>query len=561
MLETVTIINKSGKVVSTVGTLPRPALATNLLLSNILQGKHLVNIFKDAKEAYNEKKNALHAEHHAKSREKSAQKLLRAREDTQSVASSRHSRSSHHEHRHRSDGHRGNEASRPPLTERNLGMVVEGSVTSGRSRRSRSHRSSSHHGDHRSPRSPRSPVAYQSPYIENAEMSSPNLVRRHTDFPSPRSPRSPNFNPSQLSHAETLPPPYTSQISRRVSSVPDFHHDDDEGIDMNLAYGPVPPELRRATTSVEPAQQQELAATMSKLDALLLEAHCLQHSATAIIASLQANPEAMAAVALTLAELSNILTKMGPGVLAALKGSSPAIFALLASPQFLIAGGLAIGVTVVMFGGFKIIKKIQANAAATKEANRMEEALVYEGTELGTIDTWRRGIAEAEARSVSTSVDGEFITPEAMRQNKERIKDRAREERIRAATLVSERTVRRAGSVASQSTARPKAPTRAGSVVSESTVRPMIPMRASSSTVISTRPPPSEGGKSRRSKTMNEGSVKGGKGKGKKKEILMIEDKKEKKPNALAILFKKGKAEKAMKRESELSHRPKLIEI
>ena len=558
MLETVTIINKSGKVVSTVGTLPRPALATNLLLSNILQGKHLVNIFKDAKEAYNEKKNALHAEHHAKSREKSAQKLLRAREDTQSVASSRHSRSSHHEHRHRSDGHRGNEASRPPLTERNLGMVVEGSVTSGRSRRSRSHRSSSHHGDHRSPRSPRSPVAYQSPYIENAEMSSPNLVRRHTDFPSPRSP---NFNPSQLSHAETLPPPYTSQISRRVSSVPDFHHDDDEGIDMNLAYGPVPPELRRATTSVEPAQQQELAATMSKLDALLLEAHCLQHSATAIIASLQANPEAMAAVALTLAELSNILTKMGPGVLAALKGSSPAIFALLASPQFLIAGGLAIGVTVVMFGGFKIIKKIQANAAATKEANRMEEALVYEGTELGTIDTWRRGIAEAEARSVSTSVDGEFITPEAMRQNKERIKDRAREERIRAATLVSERTVRRAGSVASQSTARPKAPTRAGSVVSESTVRPMIPMRASSSTVISTRPPPSEGGKSRRSKTMNEGSVKGGKGKGKKKEILMIEDKKEKKPNALAILFKKGKAEKAMKRESELSHRPKLIEI
>ena len=561
MLETVTIINKSGKVVSTVGTLPRPALATNLLLSNILQGKHLVNIFKDAKEAYNEKKNALHAEHHAKSREKSAQKLLRAREDTQSVASSRHSRSSHHEHRHRSDGHRGNEASRPPLTERNLGMVVEGSVTSGRSRRSRSHRSSSHHGDHRSPRSPRSPVAYQSPYIENAEMSSPNLVRRHTDFPSPRSPRSPNFNPSQLSHAETLPPPYTSQISRRVSSVPDFHHDDDEGIDMNLAYGPVPPELRRATTSVEPAQQQELAATMSKLDALLLEAHCLQHSATAIIASLQANPEAMAAVALTLAELSNILTKMGPGVLAALKGSSPAIFALLASPQFLIAGGLAIGVTVVMFGGFKIIKKIQANAAATKEANRMEEALVYEGTELGTIDTWRRGIAEAEARSVSTSVDGEFITPEAMRQNKERIKDRAREERIRAATVISERTVRRAGSVASQSTARPKAPTRAGSVVSESTVRPMIPMRASSSTVISTRPPPSEGGKSRRSKTVNEGSVKGGKGKGKKKEILMIEDKKEKKPNALAILFKKGKAEKAMKRESELSHRPKLIEI
>ena len=331
---------------------------------------------------------------------------------------------------------------------------------------------------------------------------------------------------------------------------------------MNLAYGPIPPELRRGSTATETAQQEELTATLSKLDALLLEAHCLQHSATAIIANLQANPEAMAAVALTLAELSNILTKMGPGVLAALKGSSPAIFALLASPQFLIAGGLAIGVTVVMFGGFKIIKKIQANAAASKEANRMEEALVYEGTELGTIDTWRRGIAEAEARSVSTSVDGEFITPEAMRQNKERIKDRAREERIREdRSYVSERTARRAGSVASESTIRPKTLLRAESVASESTIRPKIPMRASSSTVISARPPPSEGGKSRRSKTAHEGSVKEGKGKGKKKEILMIEDKKDKKPNALAILFKKSKADKAMKRESELSHRPKLIDI
>ena len=326
--------------------------------------------------------------------------------------------------------------------------------------------------------------------------------------------------------------------------MPDFQHED-EGIDMNLAYGPVPPELRRASTAAEPAHQQELAATMSKLDALLLEAHCLQHSATAIIANLQSNPEAMAAVALTLAELSNILTKMGPGVLTALKGSSPAIFALLASPQFLIAGGVAIGVTVVMFGGFKVIKKIQANAAANKEAMRMDEAIAYDGTELSSIDTWRRGIAEAEARSVSTSVDGEFITPEAMRQNKERIKDRAREERIREeGSYVSERTIRRAESVAS-----------------ESTVRPRIPMRASSSTVVSTRPPASEGGKSRRSKTVHEGSVKDGKGKGKKKEVLMIEAKKEKKSNALSILFKKNKSDKALKRESELSHRPKLIDI
>jgi branched-subunit amino acid transport protein AzlD len=37
----------------------------------------------------------------------------------------------------------------------------------------------------------------------------------------------------------------------------------------------------------------------------------------------------MAAVALTLAELSNLLTKMSPGILTALKSSSPAVFGLL----------------------------------------------------------------------------------------------------------------------------------------------------------------------------------------------------------------------------------------
>lgn len=289
---------------------------------------------------------------------------------------------------------------------------------------------------------------------------------------------------------------------------------------MNLAYGPLPPELRTGNPK-DAAKEQELQATMTKLDTLLLEAHCLQHSATAIIANLQANPEAMAAVALTLAELSNILAKMSPGILTALKGSSPAIFALLASPQFLIAGGVAIGVTVVMFGGFKIIKKMQANAAAAKEANRMETALVYDEIELSSIDTWRRGIAEAEVQSVGTSVDGEFITPEAMRQKKARIKERAREERIvEEGSVKSDRTIRRVGS--------------------ESTIR-----RRDTTVRASSKVAPSETGRSERSKT----------GKGKEAE----KEKKSKKSSALKVLFQKK--DKSGKRESELSHRPKLIEI
>lgn len=120
----------------------------------------------------------------------------------------------------------------------------------------------------------------------------------------------------------------------------------------------------------------------------------------------------MAAVALTLAEISNIASKMAPGVLTAMKGSAPAVFALLASPQFLIAAGVGIGVTVVMFGGYKIIKKIKAKNAARKEGS-MDEMMEIDGEEINRINAWRRGIVApaGDDESVGTSVDGEFITP------------------------------------------------------------------------------------------------------------------------------------------------------
>ena len=177
-------------------------------------------------------------------------------------------------------------------------------------------------------------------------------------------------------------------------------------IDMDLAYGPIPPPL----PVTNEADDAEFKGLVNKVKALLDEADCLQYSVSATIASLQKNPDAMAAVALTLAEISNIATKMAPGVLASMKGSAPAVFALLASPQFMIAGGVAVGVTIVAFGGYKIIKKIRARNAV--EDPGMDEMLEI-GGDVSAIDNWRRGIAEAEEQSVGTSVDGEFITPEA----------------------------------------------------------------------------------------------------------------------------------------------------
>ena len=189
-------------------------------------------------------------------------------------------------------------------------------------------------------------------------------------------------------------------------------------IDMDLAYGPIPPPLPVATQ----ADETEFKGLINKVKALLDEADCLQYSVSATISSLQKNPDAMAAVALTLAEISNIATKMAPGVLASMKGSAPAVFALLASPQFMIAGGVAVGVTIVAFGGYKIIKKIRARNAV--EDPGMDEMLEL-GGDVSMIDNWRRGIAEAEEQSVGTSVDGEFITPEALSLSKLDLDDRS----------------------------------------------------------------------------------------------------------------------------------------
>lgn len=175
---------------------------------------------------------------------------------------------------------------------------------------------------------------------------------------------------------------------------------------MDLAYGDIPPPLPVARVD----EEAEFKGLVGKVKMMLEEADCLQYSVTAIIASLQKNPDAMAAVALTLAEISNIASKMAPGVLVAMKGSAPAVFALLASPQFLIAAGVGVGVTIVALGGYKIIKKIKAkNAEHDPEMDEMIEI----GGNVNGIDNWRRGIAEVEEQSIGTSVDGEFITPEA----------------------------------------------------------------------------------------------------------------------------------------------------
>lgn len=175
---------------------------------------------------------------------------------------------------------------------------------------------------------------------------------------------------------------------------------------MNLAYGNIPPPLPVARVD----EELEFKGLVGKVKILLEEADCVHYSVTTIIASLQKNPDAMASVALTLAEVSKLATKMAPGLLASMKGSAPAVFALLASPQFLIAAGVGVGVTIVALGGYKIIMKIRA---ANAEEDPVVDEMIELGVDVNRIDNWRRGISEIEEQSVGTSADGEFITPMA----------------------------------------------------------------------------------------------------------------------------------------------------
>lgn len=341
--ETIAVIDKSGKVVST--------------------SKHLFGVFSQAKNAYRERKAQLQSERNAKIAEEQALRALQTYtiDDSPSVAPSRRSHRSHrtsrsHHHRH----------GRPPSQyEQDLHSVVS--------------RPDSHYG------------------------RPGDMVRRHTHH--------------DIGVREPDGRPATSR------SKSDAH------IDMDLAYGDFHPSVLTRQPTHPPAGQlqklddPELNGLVDRAQWLLEEAHCVQHSATATIAHLQKNPDAMAAVALTLAEISNLASKMAPAALSALKTAAPTVWALLASPQFLIAAGVGLGVTVVMFGGYKIIKQIQSAGGGGGDDSMeppqrgqpmsMDDMIEFNPDCLSGVEMWRRGVADAEAESVGTSVDGEFITPTA----------------------------------------------------------------------------------------------------------------------------------------------------
>lgn len=228
----------------------------------------------------------------------------------------------------------------------------------------------------------------------------------------PVSPASPwaDHDPGSLVRARTEQP-----LQHRHPPQFQRSHSVDE-IDLDLAYGEYHPE----SLVVQPEEQRkkELNSLVQKCKGLLEEADCAGHSAKAIIEHLQRNPDALAAVGLTLAEISSVASKMAPGALAAVGKSAPAVMALLMSPQFLIAVGVSVGVTVIAIGGYKIVKRIKEKQEDDRINKHVGPGLdeAIDVHELDRIEAWRRGVPETvvdDTGSVvsGTTVEGEFITP------------------------------------------------------------------------------------------------------------------------------------------------------
>ncbi|KAK8190535.1 hypothetical protein IWZ00DRAFT_52630 [Phyllosticta capitalensis] len=321
--QTITIVNKSGKVVKT--------------------SQHLVNVFKEAKSAYRERKAEIKAVRDAELEQRRIERRLE-----------------------------------------NMRIEDGRSESSKRSKKTKKWRSND---------------------------DKPPLERGYTDtFADEESPRNDGNDALARRYTDGL------FLKRSKSSKRDSR----DSVDMDLAYGEIPPPLPDHRAQ----EELELRDKVNGLTALLDEANCVHHSVQSMIGSLEKNPDALAAVALTLAEISTIVTKLGPGALTVLKGSFPAVVALLASPQFMIAAGVGVGVTIVALGGYRIIKKITAKneekpleyGGPVKSIEEGDDRYVLDELappELSRIERWRRGIADVAANSVGTNVEHELVTPGA----------------------------------------------------------------------------------------------------------------------------------------------------
>lgn len=472
--EIITIINNSGKIIGTVRSRqpPRPPQAPvgpplSIANRDHLQGKQLVGIFKEARAAYRERKDAVkadkadraervagikraqtfdasHRSHHLGVLEEDEEDEIDRLYEQRAIRDVPHRRHSQDDGRSEASNrsHRPRRIQPAPPTDRQMITLTESNLRA--------------HTEVSATAPSAAPAGYRAPYAETAprdmQLSRPTLVHAATmPLPTPTEVTTPVSTPRQSmvvhrSRSETQPKRKEIDMDLAYGNVPpdlasrvdlDHDHTHDRAVTLSKGGpGPAPSPMASEGGDASDDPESQAINMIDRIEGILEEAHCLHHTASSMIAHLQENPQAAAAVALTLAELSALVGKMSPAFLGVIKGGSPAIFALLASPQFLIGTGIAVGVTVLIFGGLKIVKRMAAanakekeapmemrgmgGAAAAKSDVSYEEALVLEvEEELSTIESWRRGVEPSaigdDYDEEEEEADVELMTAEADR--------------------------------------------------------------------------------------------------------------------------------------------------
>jgi hypothetical protein len=106
------------------------------------------------------------------------------------------------------------------------------------------------------------------------------------------------------------------------------------------------------------AVQEGLARVQSVID----EISCWTSGGSGLISELQKTPDTFVRVGRALAEIAQRLSDITPEAAISLKTKFPNVFSLLGSPQFVVIAGVGAVATVVIFGGYRIVKKIMVGA-------------------------------------------------------------------------------------------------------------------------------------------------------------------------------------------------------
>jgi hypothetical protein len=191
---------------------------------------------------------------------------------------------------------------------------------------------------------------------------------------------------------DALVPSAGNALARRDSTMDHPRRSEDNAVYARGAAG----ELATAgqTMDMAPALFNDptvvaVQALLVRVQSIIDEIQCLAFGLSTLITELQKTPETFAAVGLSLAEIAQMLTHIAPGVMIFLKTAYPTIFALISSPHFAIVAGVGTAATVVVLGGYKIVKSIMAGADDNLKMayGEVPDEAILGGEILGEVDS------------------------------------------------------------------------------------------------------------------------------------------------------------------------------